>query len=497
MSIFVKIKNQPFGAQHLANIALIVAVALLLAFQRFMKFGLEGAIFVGARAAVAVALALLLYALPLHRHVKAVGISLIPLLVVSALFVIDGFNIVYHYIIFLSIGMVASYFVPSLLLVFAGIANVVYPILFYTVGSEVFLNRAEGTFLDLLSVLFVVDGMLFLLYSVSKRGGLLIRESQASEENATNLLDTLSHTLASIRNTTSSLQSYVKNIVHSVSQTAQSSKGIIAAMQEMAGGVELQEENSDQMQKSLNQIDTQVRNTQELSHSITTLAVNMEGKVEEGTQYLSGASRQMDIINQSIEAAVETVETLQANMNNVHAFLSVISGISQQTNLLALNASIEAARAGEHGRGFAIVAEEVRKLAEQSEQATVQIQSIVLDISSSSSEAVKRVNEGAGAVGEGRTLIERTNVFFEEFEQAFTKVRTVLEEENQFLEKITSQFHSMQEQMKDIATVSAQNATATAEVLATIESQGDNLEQISRSVQEMNQLSNQLAEVAK
>jgi methyl-accepting chemotaxis protein len=162
----------------------------------------------------------------------------------------------------------------------------------------------------------------------------------------------------------------------------------------------------------------QVERTSEISRSIDGMTQTFAGIAQnsdeaaaksreaanlarEGSKIVQSTIQGMDKINEVVNTAAQSVETLGKNSEKIGAIVSVINEIAGQTNLLALNAAIEAARAGEQGRGFAVVADEVRKLAEKTAQATSEIGEVIQTIQQHTGYAVTAIQAGTGEVQSG------------------------------------------------------------------------------------------------
>jgi methyl-accepting chemotaxis protein len=135
-----------------------------------------------------------------------------------------------------------------------------------------------------------------------------------------------------------------------------------------------------------------------------------------GNQSAGQAVDQMEVINSSVKHSTEVVQRLGSSSKQIGEIVDVITGISSQTNLLALNAAIEAARAGEQGRGFAVVADEVRKLAEQSQAAAKKIAVIVKEIQTETDNTVRYMQQGNLEVEQGTQVISAAGERFSQID---------------------------------------------------------------------------------
>jgi len=200
----------------------------------------------------------------------------------------------------------------------------------------------------------------------------------------------------------------------------------------------------------------------------------------EGSKIVQSTIQGMDKINEVVNAAAQSVETLGQNSEKIGTIVSVIKEIAGQTNLLALNAAIEAARAGEQGRGFAVVADEVRKLAEKTAQATAEIGQVIQTIQHHTDYAVKAIQAGTsevhGGVANAHSAGESLNDILASAEQATGMVENIASAASQQRDVV----QGIRANISDITTLSENNlsntreGTAKAEHLAALAQNLDN-----------------------
>lgn len=202
-------------------------------------------------------------------------------------------------------------------------------------------------------------------------------------------------------------------------------------------------------------------------------------KAEEGTSMSDKTVSQMNEIAKAVEESSRIVQELGENSKEIGSIVEVISNIAEQTNLLALNAAIEAARAGEHGKGFAVVADEVRKLAEGSQQSVQKIGDIIGTIQVTTDKAVVTMNKGYELVKIGRENVETTGKSFHEIvsmiQQAdensqqimliISGLREPIEDIVNRTEKISAMSNELSDQMETISIATAEEAQNIIEIL--------------------------------
>ncbi len=237
--------------------------------------------------------------------------------------------------------------------------------------------------------------------------------------------------------------------VRSASQSVASASGEIAASaEEMAAGLQEQEQQTQQVAAAVEELSQSVGEVAAKSSEATTASENSQHLAEEGGNVVRQTVDEMQGIATEVNASAQTVNSLGEQSQKIGEIIAVINDIADQTNLLALNAAIEAARAGEHGRGFAVVADEVRKLAERTTQATEEVSDSIRGIQGETSSAVQQIESSSDRVGRGVDLAGRAG---------------------SSLETIVDGSKSVQRMVQDIAAAANQQATASDEIARAIE----------------------------
>ncbi|MCH1627970.1 methyl-accepting chemotaxis protein [Ferdinandcohnia quinoae] len=328
----------------------------------------------------------------------------------------------------------------------------------------------------------------------------------SSEVITTKSKDEIGHLVQAVNTMNGSLQSMVKQMAdvsnHVTSQSEEltqyadevmaGSQQIATTMSDLSSGAEEQAHASTSLNETMGQFAQEIMNVVINSEDIKAQAATMLGMTNDGSQYMEKSIQKMDDINGKMKHSLELVKGLDTRTNDISKLVNVIQEIAEQTNLLALNAAIEAARAGEHGRGFAVVADEVRKLAEQVSHSITDITSIVTDIQNESKQVVASLDEGYEFVNEGTDQIQTTGKTFDNIKEAIDEVGSKIEEMSSSLYNVLDNTKTINESIENIASVSEESAAGIEQISATAQQSGSSMSEVSRSARTLEDSANQL-----
>jgi len=189
-------------------------------------------------------------------------------------------------------------------------------------------------------------------------------------------------------------QALLRQVVDSAASVAAASTELAAVTENTAGGVQRQRVESDQVATAMNEMAATVQEVARHAEQAAAASNDADGEASEGARVVAQSVSGIKRLAEEVERTATTINELEKESDNIGTVLSVITGIAEQTNLLALNAAIEAARAGEQGRGFAVVADEVRTLAQRSQQSTEEIKNIIDRLQGKAQAAVQAMQGG-------------------------------------------------------------------------------------------------------
>ena len=269
-----------------------------------------------------------------------------------------------------------------------------------------------------------------------------------------------------------SLSGNVRGIISTSNSLSSQSEQLNSSSKEFEKTIEQMREKASRIIESIKQMSIAIIEVAKNSSSSAQKAQETEKVVDYGTKSVQDVAREMKNIEKTVSAVSATITELGSSSEKIGEIIGVINDIADQTNLLALNAAIEAARAGEQGRGFAVVADEVRKLAERTTKATKEIESMILSIQRNTQDAVtsmqkgkEEVSKGAEIAGKSAEAISNINSLMLKLKEMITQIATASEEQSQVSEEISL---SSEEIIKaqDSAQAGSRQVIASSEELA-------------------------------
>ena len=295
-----------------------------------------------------------------------------------------------------------------------------------------------------------------------------------------------------IRENADSLLSMTQEVNFSVEQTNHAGQEITVSIQTVAISADQQQRGVNEMSDTLRQIIGGLGEVASNSQTVTRSVNLAQVAAENGHQYLDKASGQMTEISQATQLTSQKIFSLEETSTAVGQIVQTISSIAEQTNLLALNAAIEAARAGEQGRGFAVVADEVRKLAEQSRQATQEIETLISGIRTTITEAVQAMSLSTQEVVSGTQVVSRAGSAFVDILHEINAVAEEVGTVATSVEKMAVGSSEIVEGMKSLLSSAEESLNSTHTISASAEEQSAAMEQVTASIFTLHKMAQKL-----
>ena len=248
------------------------------------------------------------------------------------------------------------------------------------------------------------------------------------------------------------------------------------------------QDNVEESVKAIEKISQWVEDIAQNTGVVRDITEKTTAMAQNGTKEIENSINQMKRIQSQSMDTKEIVNQLGANTKKIDEITRVITGIAAQTNLLALNAAIEAARAGEHGRGFSVVADEVKKLAEESENATLEIQNIIQEILRGTENAVVSMASETAVIEEGVVQVEKSGQAFSEIQQASLEVAGKIENIAAQALQLSHESKTVVTQVEDTKENALQVASLTQSITAATEEQSASMQELMDSVGVLNSL---------
>lgn len=283
-----------------------------------------------------------------------------------------------------------------------------------------------------------------------------------------------------------------QQLTTSADGVGRASQEIIQTILDIAQGSEMQASSTNQVNHSTRTMSASLNEIAQLSRHVAQASSHASELANRGRDTVETTTQQMTQIQSSVQHLEQTLVQLQTRMRDIVKFTDIIAGISSQTNLLALNAAIEAARAGEHGRGFSVVAEEVRKLADQSREAAGTIASLVGATQTDMNQAARDMGTTMQEVQSGLQTVHLTGDSFSGIHQAVEDVAHQIVSVSTSVQQIVGDAEQVVKLVDAVSEVAVANASGTQTVSAATQEQLASMEDIAHSASALTQLAQAL-----
>jgi methyl-accepting chemotaxis protein len=307
-------------------------------------------------------------------------------------------------------------------------------------------------------------------------------------ENMGTILSVVNNSASNVRTSSESLSAVAEETNASSTEVAHAVNEIAHGASRSAEDAELVTERAELLGQQINEITTKASDMSDIAIKAGEMNAN-------GQQQMQTLTHSFNDWKISLQSMSEAFDTLGNKVTAIGGVMETITEISAQTNLLALNASIEAARAGEHGKGFAVVAEEVRKLAEQSAQATEEVKVTVQELQAESRLVMEQMNGTRENFHHQGIVVHDTELTFSEISSLMTAMQNSIASVYEGIQKVAAHKDEVAETIQTMAATSQETAAACEEVSASTDEQLRAIQSVTDAAETLTELSEELNEV--
>lgn len=312
--------------------------------------------------------------------------------------------------------------------------------------------------------------------------------AEAFEQMRSNLASLISNVQ------TASLQvaSSAEQLSSSADENAETTKHIARTVEDISTGAEQQSQSTLETSRAIEEMTLGVQRIAESTGFAAGLSADAERQAKHGYERIESAMNQMRTIHEAVNRTATAITQLDSHSAKVTEIVSAIREITQKTTLLALNASIEAAHAGENGAGFVIVANEIRKLADQTNRSSEQITEILGQIEIDTKLAVSHMAEGAREVENGMVAIDHAGVSFGEIMKASENIACQIQEASASTEEMSASSQQISASVAALSDIAGRSFDHASQVMDTMQEQLSSMEEIAVSTRSLSELAEQL-----
>lgn len=310
-----------------------------------------------------------------------------------------------------------------------------------------------------------------------------------------NMTEQLNGLVREISTSAEHVSSSSEELFASAEEATASVENVTASVTQMTKDAELQVVRLNESAQAMDEMATGIERIAENSVRISTLTNETTALANEGNTTVEKALQQMDMIEQTVEESSIKINDLNKKSAEIDSIVNVITEIADQTNLLALNAAIEAARAGEHGKGFAVVADEVRNLAEESRSSAAKIADLIRTIQTDTTHSVKMMNLVTDNVKVGKKVTEESAYKFGHILNSMQTLNPQMEDISATATEFSAQAEQVASAVQHLLENAQHTSAATEEIALSSEEQLAIMEEVSASANSLSQMAESLQQL--
>ncbi|MET4561059.1 methyl-accepting chemotaxis protein [Lysinibacillus parviboronicapiens] len=299
------------------------------------------------------------------------------------------------------------------------------------------------------------------------------------------MLETLRNMMRHVDDTANQVSASSAELSATAGSTTSTTKQLTSNMAELASGASTQKHSANENVEAMQDIAGGIQLVTETNSEVSTYASDAFDTAKHGEESALAMQMQMHVMTTAVQESANSIAALDTHANKIGEIVEVIHAIADQTNLLALNASIEAARAGEHGKGFAIVAEEVRKLAEQSKTSAAQITDTIHTMQQLSKEASEHMQQSEKEATSTVKVVHTTSVAFEDITTKVSLVTNKIQEVSSIAEELYARIEQANASTQIMAEIAVDAREQSKEVTQIAEANLYSMEDINNAATQL------------